>query len=122
MKTIKTTAKMIALTLIMGLAINVTFASTGSEELSTNPFYSDDELISLLELDSKFDQFEADLREEGVFECEYSEIIVVLGENDEIVYQGSHELEDENNAFLTRLLTKADFIMSSGGKNFYKVF
>ncbi|ADR20052.1 hypothetical protein MATR_23410 [Marivirga tractuosa] len=121
MKTIKTTAKMIALTLIMGLAINVT-ASASSEEMSTNPFYSDDEMISLLELDSKFDKLEANLREEGILECENTEIIVVLGENDEIVYQGSHQLEDENNAFLTRLLTKADFIMSSGNKNFYKVF
>ncbi|WKK74825.2 hypothetical protein QYS49_24590 [Marivirga salinae] len=121
MKTIKTTAKMIALTLIMGLAINVT-AYASSDELSTNPFYSDEEMISLLELDSKFDQLEADLRKEGVLECANTEIIVVLGENDEIIYRGSHQLEDANNAFLTRLLTKADFIMSSGGENFYKVF
>ncbi|SMG39038.1 hypothetical protein SAMN05661096_02601 [Marivirga sericea] len=117
MKTFKTTAKMIAVTLLMSLTINVTaFANT------VNPFYSDTEIINMLELDSELNQFESTLRAEGILECENTEIIVVLGEDDEIVYQGSHQLEDENNAFLTRLLTKADFIMSSGNKNFYKVF
>jgi len=121
MKTIKTTAKMIALTLIMGLAIDVT-AFASSVEPPNTPFYSDAEMISLLEMDNEFTQLENDLRKEGVLECENTEIIVVLGQNDEIVYQGSEQLEDENNAFLTRLLTKADYIMSSGNKNFYKVF
>ncbi|MGM0581269.1 MAG: hypothetical protein ACQETL_11350 [Bacteroidota bacterium] len=121
MKTIKTTAKMIALTLIMGLAINVTALANSTESLN-NPFYSETEMISLLELNGEFNQIENDLREEGILECEHTEIIVVLGEDDKIVYQGSLQMEDENNAFLTRLLTKADFIMSSGGKNFYKVF
>jgi hypothetical protein len=121
MKTIKTTAKMIALSLIMSLAISVTANANNEESLET-PFYSDKDLISLLELDSEFNNLEVELRAEGILECEHAEIIVVLGENDEIVYQGSHQLEDENNVFLTRLLTKADFIMSSGNKNFYKVF
>ncbi len=121
MKTIKTTAKMISLTLIMGLAINVnTFANVA--ESSETPFYSDAEIINLLELDGEFSQIETDLREAGILECENTETIIVLGQDDEIVYQGSHELEDENNVFLTRLLTKADYIMSSGGKHFYKVF
>jgi len=105
----------------MGLAISFT-AFASSEKSIENPFYSDAEMISLLELNSKLDQFEVALRAEGVFACESTEIIVVLGEDDEIVYQGSSQLEDENNAFLVRLLTKADYIMSSGGKNFYKVF
>lgn len=121
MKTVNTAAKMIALSLILGLAMNVN-ALAGSELSDANPFYSDTEMMHLLELDSEFDNFEADLRAEGVFECENAEVIVVLGEDDEIVYQGSHQLEDENNSFVTRLLTKADFIMSSGGKSFYKVF
>jgi hypothetical protein len=121
MKTIKTTAKMIALTLIMGLAINVT-AFASSTEPHNNPFFSDAEIINLLEAEADFNQFESEMREAGVLECENTEIIVVLGQDDEIVYQGSHQLEDESNAFLTRLLTKADFIMSSGGKSFYKVF
>lgn len=121
MTTIKTTAKMIALSLIMSLAINVTAYASSAEE-HNNPFYSDAEMISLLELDSEFIKIENELREEGILECENTEIIIVLGQDDEIVYQGSHQLEDENNAFLTRLLTKADFILSSGDKNFYKVF
>jgi|GEM_PF-5897038 hypothetical protein len=121
MKTIKTTAKMIALTLIIGLAINVS-AIASSIESDSNPFYSDVELIKELELDGEFNEIENELRKEGIIECEHTEIIIVLGQDDEIVYQGSHELEDENNAFLTRLLTKADYIMSSGGKHFYKVF
>jgi hypothetical protein len=121
MKTIKTTAKIIALSLTMSLAINVT-AFASSDEPHNNPFYSGAEMISLLEAENEFNQFESEMREEGVLECENAEIIVVLGQDDEIVYQGSHQLEDENNAFLTRLLTKADFIMSSGGKSFYKVF
>ncbi len=121
MKTIKTTAKMIALSFIMILTISVT-AFASSSESNNNPFYSDSEMTSLLELDGEFSQIETDLREAGILECENTEIIVVLGQDDEIVYQGSHQLEDENNAFLTRLLTKADYIMSSGGKNFYKVF
>jgi hypothetical protein len=112
---------MIALSLIMSLAFNV-HAFAGNERLLETPFYSDAEMISLLELDSELDRFEINLIREGVFACESTEIIVVLGENDEIVYQGSSQLEDENNAFLTRLLTKADYIMSSGNKNFYKVF
>jgi len=121
MKTIKTTAKMIALTLVMGLAIHVSALASSTETLE-NPYYSEAELISLIELDSEFNDLEIDLRAAGVLECENTEIIVVLGEDDQIVYQGSHQIEDENNAFLTRLLTKADFIMSSGNKNFYKVF
>jgi len=121
MTTIKTTAKMIALSFIMSLAINVT-AYANVEKALNKPFYSDAEMISLLQLDKEFDKIEFELREEGILECENTEIIIVLDENDEIVYQGSHQLEDENNAFLTRLLTKADYIMSSGGKNFYKVF
>ncbi|WKV11998.1 hypothetical protein [Marivirga harenae] len=121
MKTIKTTAKMIALTLVMGLAINVNSIAS-SIEPHANPFYSDEEMINLLELEDDYDLFESEMRKEGVLECENSEIIIVLGQDDEIVYQGSHQLEDESNAFLTRLLTKADFIMSSGGKSFYKVF
>ncbi len=121
MKTIKTTAKMIALSLVMSLAINVS-AFASSIESNSKPYYSDAEMISHLELDGEFNKIERELRAEGILECENTEIIVVLGENDEIVYQGSHQLEDENNAFLTRLLTKADFIKSSGGKNFYKVF
>jgi|AntRauTorckE6833_2_1112554.scaffolds.fasta_scaffold63488_1 hypothetical protein len=121
MKNLKTTAKMIALTVIVSLAINVTaFAET--EKSPETPLFSDSEMISLLELDSELIQFEIALRAEGILECENTEIIVVLGEDDEIVYQGSHQLEDENNAFLTRLLTKADYIMSSGNKSFYKVF
>lgn len=122
MKIIKTTAKMIALSLMMSLAIINVSAFANSDESLNNPFYSDAEMISLFELDGEFNQIENELREEGILECEHTEIIVVLGQDDEIVYQGSHQLEDENNAFLTRLLTKADYIMSSGGKNFYKVF
>lgn len=121
MKTIKTTAKMIALSLLMSLTISVT-AFGSADDSNNNPFYSDAEMINLLEMNGEFYQLEKELREVGVLECENTEIIIVLGQNDEIVYQGSHELEDENNAFLTRLLTKADYIMSSGGKHFYKVF
>jgi hypothetical protein len=121
MKTFKTTAKMIALSIIMSLAISVT-ANASNEISLTNPFYSDTEMMNSLELNSDFNQFETELRAEGILECKNAEIIIVLGEDDEIVYQGSHQMEDENNAFLTRLLTKADFIMSSGSKNFYKVF
>ncbi|SMG11684.1 hypothetical protein SAMN05661096_00425 [Marivirga sericea] len=121
MKTIKTTAKMIALTLVMSIATNVTaFAST--EKSPENPYYADIELYTLIELDSEFSKIESTLRDEGILECANTEIIVVLGEDDEVVYQGSHQIEDENNAFLTRLMTKADFIMASGNKSFYKVF
>ena len=121
MKTIKTTAKMIALTLVMSIAINVT-AFASAEKSLENPYYSDIELFKLIELDSEFSEIENTLRDAGILECANTEIIVVLGPDDEIVYQGSHQIEDENNAFLTRLLTKADFIMSSGNKSFYKVF
>ncbi|WKK79882.2 hypothetical protein [Marivirga arenosa] len=121
MKTVKTTARMIALSLIFSLAFSVT-AFADPKEKSETPSYSDTEMIEMLELDYEFSNIENDLRREGILECANAEIIVVLGENDEIVYQGSHQLEDENNAFLTRLLTKADYLMSSGNKNFYKVF
>ncbi|HET8858358.1 hypothetical protein [Marivirga sp.] len=121
MQTIKTTAKMIALSLMMSFTINFT-ASAASNEATVNPHYSDAEMIKLLDIDSEMIQIEKELREEGILECENAEIIIVLGQDDEIVYQGSYQLEDENNAFLTRLLTKADFVMSTDGKSFYKVF
>ena len=121
MKNLKTTAKMIAMSIFMSVALNVTAFASNDETLES-PFYSDKEMSSLLELDSELDQFENELRAAGILECENTEIIVVLGEDDEVVYQGSSQLEDGNNAFLTRLLTKADYIMSSGNKNFYKIF
>ena len=35
-------------------------------------------MISLLQLDKEFDKIEFELREEGILECENTEIIIVL--------------------------------------------
>lgn len=121
MKTKLTTAKMIVLSVVLSLTMNVVaFASPVEKPVKASQV--DKELIASLELEDEFDALDRDLQAEGFLACLNTEIIVVLGADDSIVYQGSHEPTDVNNAFLTRLLTKADFIMCSGGKNFYKIF
>ena len=121
MTNFKNSISMIVLSVLMSLTISMT-AFSHSKESHMSPFFSEVEMTKLLELDADFSEIENELREEGVLACENTETIIILGEDDKVLYRGSLQLEDQNNAFLTRLLTKADFLMSSGGEYYYKVF
>lgn len=126
MKTVKTTTKLM-LTLFLGLVMSYQLKATDTK-IDPEKVNAKAESIVIakavaeVELDSEIEAVENDLMNEGIFECTEMQLIIIIGEDDEIVFRGAADFFGEGTKDLKSWTSKADFLTTIGNTSYYKVF
>ncbi|GAA5026565.1 hypothetical protein GCM10011506_12260 [Marivirga lumbricoides] len=121
MKNLKTSAKVSLIATVIACITTVDVMANDTDDKAVEKA-KEAKYIAEMTAESDLDRMERELIDEGVILCDNVTIVKILGENDEVVYEGELTSFETEDIQLRKYMAKADFLLNVDNISFYRIF